>query len=413
MRRTLSVGLVLSTSLAVGVASCSSTPPPTPAPTVETPSWDPRRDAIDQAQAIWERQRPPAYAYTLEHAGTPGDDDAWTYRVSGLEGGVQVQLVSGAAQPADAAASMSVEGLFDAARAGLASDGFTFAYDRLLGHPTSLAFAGAAAPPAGGGAQTVEDFETSADTGAANRARTALEELLRRARGRADKAWEYTWTRTTAGAADAADAPAEVWAVRHDKKGTTAKAVNKGDVRASGDDVTLDATAFAISTVLGGGGWVDVSLEAEPGLGALIAVDPSPSVKGDAYWIRIAWTDLVLRAALSDIQSARARWATAQLTDYAYTWKFDGAKDLVYKVARKGGTDTVTPQGGTPAAGSVSHATPSVEDTFALIEAVLDQGGTVKATYDDQLGYPKRIELTPKGDGGAKGVITIGAFKRR
>ena len=93
MRRTLSVGLVLGMSLATVVAACSSTPPATPAPTVETPSWDPRKDQIDQAAAIWDRQEPPGYAYTFDHAGASGDGASWGYRVSGLEGDVEVQHV--------------------------------------------------------------------------------------------------------------------------------------------------------------------------------------------------------------------------------------------------------------------------------------------------------------------------------
>src|SRR6188472_2025270 len=112
MRRTLGVGLVLA-SLAVGVTACSSTPPPTPAPTVEAPTWDPRKDAIDQSSAIWDRQRPPAYAYTFEREGPPGSGTSSTYRVSGLEGDVQLQHVAGAKQPAAGEAAMTVEGLYD------------------------------------------------------------------------------------------------------------------------------------------------------------------------------------------------------------------------------------------------------------------------------------------------------------
>ena len=111
MRRTLSLGLVLATCVATGVAACSSTPPPTPAPTVETPTWDPRKDQIDQAAAIWERQQPPGYAYTFDHAGPPGDGAAWRYRVSALEHDVEVQHLSGLAQPAGAEGRMAVDGL--------------------------------------------------------------------------------------------------------------------------------------------------------------------------------------------------------------------------------------------------------------------------------------------------------------
>jgi hypothetical protein len=304
---------------------------------------------------------------------------------------------------------MSVEGLFDAARGALASSAFTFAYDPLRGNPTKLGFASAADPSAGGASETLDDFTTAASVGAANAARTGMDEVLRRSRAKSDGAWEYTWSRIPAGTPDAQPAS---WTVRHDRKGTTAKQVSAGDVPVTRDDVSLDATALAVTNVLSSGGWADVAVEDKPGLGVLIAVDPSPSLKGDAYWIRIAWTDLALRAAITDIEAARARWATAQLTDYTYTWRFHGDQTLLYKVSRKGEAATVTPQGDTPAPEAVAYAAPRIEDTFALIEAVLDQGGTVEATYDEQLGYPKRVELVPAGDAGAKGVLTIANLKR-
>ena len=411
MRRTLSLGLVLATFVATGVAACSSTPPATPAPTVETPTWDPRKDQIDTAAAIWDRQRPPAYAYTLSNDGTSPERPGWRYHVSGLEGDEQVQrLFAQSGLVANLAPEeLGVDGLFATARAALASEAFTFAYDPLRGYPTKLVFASAADPSAGGSTETLDDFTTAATVGAANTARTGMDEVLRRSRATSDGTWEYTWSRIPAGSPDAQPT---VWTVRHDRKGTTAKQASEGDAPVTQDDVSIDATALAITNVLGSGGWVDVAVEDAPGLGVLIAVDPSPSVKGDAYWIRIAWTDLALRAAITDTQAAKARWATAQLTDYTYTWRFEGDRPLAYKVSRKGEAATVTPQGATPVPEAVAYAVPRIEDTFALIQAVLDQGGTVKATYDEQLGYPKRVELVPNGDAGAKGVITIANLKR-
>ena len=137
MRRTLSVGLVLATCVATGVAACSSTPPATPAPTVETPSWDPRQDQIDQAAAIWQRHEPPGYAYTFDHAGPAGDGASWQYRVSSLEDDVEVQHLSGLVQAAGDAGSMSVAGLFDAARGALSSSAFGGAYGNRGRIPTS------------------------------------------------------------------------------------------------------------------------------------------------------------------------------------------------------------------------------------------------------------------------------------
>ena len=145
----------------------------------------------------------------------------------------------------------------------------------------------------------------------------------------------------------------------------------------SAEDVSLDGTVLAIQNVLGSGGWVDVAPEEAPGLGVLIAVDPQPGAKGDAYWIRIAWTDLALRAAITEIEAAKARWATAQLTDYSYLWAFQGDDgNLAYRVSRDGEKATVKPENGSPAPEARSYAAPRIEDTFAMIEAVLAQGGT-------------------------------------
>ena len=70
---------------------------------------------------------------------------------------------------------------------------------------------------------------------------------------------------------------------------------------------------------------------------------------------------------------------------------------------RKGEAATITPQGGTPVPEAVAYAAPRIEDTFALIEAVLEQGGTVKATYDEQLGYPQARGARPERRRGREG----------
>ena len=127
---------------------------------------------------------------------------------------------------------------------------------------------------------------------------------------------------------------------------------------------------MAIQDILVSGGWADVAIEQDPGFGVLIAVDPQPGVKGDAYWIRIAWADLARQASISELDAAKARWATAQLTDYSYTWEYRGDGDpLTYKVARKGAEAAVTPVGNTPAPEARAYAAPRIEDTFAMIEA--------------------------------------------
>jgi hypothetical protein len=406
MRRTPGGALLL----VLLAGACASTPAPTPPPATPVPSvWDPRRDAIDEHAGIWTSHRPVAYSYTLDHQDGAGDDHAYRYHVSGLEGGVQVQHVAGVRLPDDALADVTVDGLFARARGALTSAAFQVAFDDRTGNPTKLTFAPDANASAGA-VETVEDFRTPAAPGEVARAQAALTTLLQRWHGVDAPRWAYTWTRTVPG--DAGASPA-TWTVTHAKGRTTAKPVVAGGAGLTADDVSIDGTVLAIQNVLVSGGWADVATEDSPGLGALIAVDPQPGARGDAYWIRIAPVDLGRQASVSELAAARARWATAQLTDYAYTWQYRGdGGALTYKVVRKGEHATLTRVGNTPAPESRPYAAPRIEDTFAMIEAVLAQGGTVDATYDEELGFPVRVVMHPNGDAGANGVVTIGSLKR-
>jgi hypothetical protein len=404
MRRTLGGALVL----ALLAAACGSSPPPTSPPATPAASaWDPRLDAIEQHEGIWARHEPVAYAYDLDHEG---DGQAWRYHVSGLEGGAQVQHVSGGAVPDADLGGLTIDGVFDRARSALASEAFRIAFDDLAGNPTSLTFASAADPAAGGASETVDGFHASTRQGEVARAQAALEAVLQRWRAVDDARWSYAWSRIPAGASTAQPV---TWTVSHARGRTSAKPVAAGDLNLTPDDVGIEGTVLAVQNVLVSGGWADVAVEDDPGHGVLIAVDPKPGARGDAYWIRITWMDLAREASVSDLEAAKARWATAQLTDYSYTWEYRGEGDpLTYKVTRKGGKDTVTRAGKTPAA-QPAWATPRIEDTFAMIDAVLADGGSVDASYDEQLGYPTRIEMHPDGDAGANGVVTIKALKRR
>jgi hypothetical protein len=394
------------------LAACTSTPPPTPPPATPAPSvWDARKDAIDQHAGLWALHQPAAYAYTLDHEGATGDDPPYGYRVSGLEGAVQVQHLGGPVVPDSGTTALTVDGLFQRARDALATPAFQIAFDARTGMPTSLTFASPSDPSAAGARERLDDLHTPADQGEVARAQAALAQLLQRSRGLDDDRWAYTWSRIPAGQSTAQPV---TWTVSRSKGKTTAKPVAAGNPGVTADDVSIEGTVLAVQNVLVSGGWADVALEDDPGRGVLIAVDPSPAVKGDAYWIRIAWTDLARQASISDLDAAKARWATAQLTDYSYTWQYRGDGDpLTYKVSRKGENATITPVGATPAPETHAYAVPRIEDTFAMIQAVLDQGGSVTVTYDDQLGYPVRVEMHPNGDAGANGVITIRQLKRR
>jgi hypothetical protein len=405
LRTTFGVAL----GLALVVAACSSTPPPTPPPATPAPStWDPRADAIEQHAGVWQGHQPAAYAYTLDHEAGTASGQAWQYHVSGLEGATQVQHLSGPALPDAALGDVTVDGLFQRARDALSDPGFQVAFDDRTGYPTKLTFTGGSEGDAG--VETVRDFRTPTTQGEVARAQAALGAVLQRWHAVDAPRWAYTWSRIPA--ASSGGQPI-TWNVSHAKGATTAKPVAAGNVPLTANDVSVDGTVSAIQAVLVSGGWADVVMEDDPGLGILIAVDPKPGARGDAYWIRIAWTDLARQASISEVDAAKARWATAQLTDYSYTWDYRGAGGpLSYKVSRHAGTTTVTPNGATPAA-RPAWATPLVEDTFSMIDAVLAEGGTVDATYDDALGYPTRLEMHPAGGSGANGVVTIKGFKHR
>jgi Family of unknown function (DUF6174) len=405
LRTTIGVAL----GLALVAAACGSNQPPTPPPATPAPSVpDPRSDAIDQHAGTWGRRQPAAYAYTLDHEAGSAGGQAWQYHVAGLEGATQVQHLSGAALPDTALGDVTVAGLFQRARDALADPGFQVAFDARTGYPTKLTFTGGGEGEAG--VETVQDFRTPTTQGGVARAQAALGTILQRWHAVDAPRWAYTWSRIPAGSSGGQPI---TWNVAHAKGATTAKQVAAGSLPLTADDVSIDGTVSAIQAVLVSGGWADVAMEDDPGLGVLIAVDPQPGAKGDAYWIRIAWTDLARQASISGVDAAKARWATAQLTDYSYTWDYRGAGGpLSYKVSRHTGTTTVTPAGATPVA-RPAWATPLVEDTFAMIDAVLAEGGTVDATYDGALGYPTRLEIHPAGGSGANGVVTIKGFKHR
>ena len=404
MRTTIGVAL----GLAMVVAACSSSPPATPpAATPAASAWDPRADSIDQHAGIWQNHQPAAYAYTLDHAPASTGGQAWRYHVSGLEGASQVQHLSGTALPDAALGNVTVDGLFQRARDALVDPGFKVAFEDRTGYPAKLTFAGGGEGEAA--VETVEDFGTATTKGAVARAQAALQAILQRWHAVDAPRWAYTWSRIPAGSAG----QPITWTVSHAKGATTAKPVSTGNVPLTADDVSIDGTVSAIQNVLVSGGWADVAMEDDPGLGVLIAVDPQPGARGDAYWIRIAWTDLVRQASISELDAAKARWATAQLTDYSYAWDFKGdGGPLSYRVSRRAGTTSLSPTGANPAS-PPSFASPLIEDTFQLIDDVLAQGGTVDATYDDALGFPVRVALHPAGDAGANGVITITRFKHR
>ena len=301
---------------------------------------------------------------------------------------------------------MTVEGLYDVARNALAGPGqFEISFNQLYGYPERLHWSDAQAADADG-TEAIDPFTTAGDRNATARARADLEAVLARWGSISAKTWEYTWTRSPAAGGTQA---ATVWTVHHEGGKTTATATNdSGSLDLTPSSVTIAGTVTAAESVLQSGGWVDVSTDMATGLNLLIAVDPSPSAKGDAYWIRIEYTDLSAQAAATALAAARDRWAAAAPAAYSYVWRYRGeGKDLTYRVTRKGDTATLKREPGTPIPEALGYATPRIEDTFAMLDEVLAQGGEVSATYDKKLGYPTSVTMVPNGDAGAAGVITI------
>jgi hypothetical protein len=391
---------------ALVVAACGG-PAVTPSP-VATPSatWDPRRDVIDQAEAVWKAHQPGTYAYTATLAG---DDGAVTaYRATGMDGRVELQPIAGQ-PPADAAGTMTVEDLYEAVRSRLDADGeLAFTVDELYGYVSDASYTASAGD--GSWTRAIEDFTTAATRASAARARDALAQVQQRWATLPSPAWEYTWSRIPA---VATAGEAAVWRVRHEDGKTTASAANGTPGAATPEEATIGGTVAALAAVLAAGGWVDVATDAAAGLDLLAAVDPSPSVKGDAYWIRIDYTDLAAEQAAETLAAARDRWSGAGLKRYAYTWRFEGpGRAWTYRVSVNGDKATIKAGDGTPPVEG-SFAAPRIDDMLDLVERVLAAGGTVSAAYDKKLGYPTRIVLPAATETTPEGEITITDFRAK
>ncbi len=396
--------LALGLLLAVAAAACGSAPPsPTAAPTPVS-TWDPRRDEIDQAEDVWKTEQPGTYAYTSTFS-VDGMGSA-TSRVTGIDGHVEAQVLQGSGFVSSDDAT--IEALFGVARNALAGSGtLTVAIDQQYGYPSSLEYATDVSD--GSFTRTITEFTTPGDRTANTRAREALDGALARWHGLVTPACEYTLTRIDAAASMA---PAG-WVVRHADGETSARAAGTTIDRAPPDKVTIEGTVTTAVRTMAAGGWVDVATD-DSGMDLLLAIDPSPAVKGDGYWIRIDFTDRAAAQQREALDAARARWAAAALTKYSYTWAYDGAKGAwSWTMTMNGETGKVTRKsvGAPPVEGA--FAPPRIPETFELIDQVLGAGGTVSVTYDKALGYPRRIVFVDGTVWAPKGVVTITGFKAR
>lgn len=403
MTRRLALGL----ALALTAAACGSAPPsPSPQPTPAS-TWDPRRDEITQAQGVWEAEQPATYAYSLTAAGS-GTGDA-VNRVSHMDGHTEIQVVQ-ASSFLDAA-GLTIEGMFANALAALGGNGtLTVAIDQQYGYPSSMEYADQAVTD-GSSTTTVSEFATPADRTAKARATDALNQLLDRWHSVSTPAWEYRWTRIDAAATGAPSG----WVVRREDGATTALAAGSANAVEPPAEITIDGTVEDIVGVMGAGGWVDVSADSTTGLDVLIAVDPSPAIKGDGYWIRIDFTDRGAARQKELLDAARARWTAAKIKKSTYTWAYDGERGAwSFSIAATGDTLKVLRRSQGAPTGDTNDIRPSIPDAFSAIDEILGTGGTVSVTYDKALGYPKKIVVTNGGTiGWPKGTITITKFKTR
>jgi hypothetical protein len=392
-------------ALALVAAACGSSPPPASVAPAPTSTWDPRRDEIDHAAAIWAAEQPATYAYTSTMT-VDGMGMAATH-VSGIDGHVeQLARVTSSSVSSDA---LTVEAGFEAARAGLARDDtITVDIDQRYGYLASLGLA--TDVPDGGSTRTVTEFTTPGDRAASGRAQDALSLLLDRWAGLSTPAWEYTWTRVEASSPGTPTG----WVVRRVDGSTTAVAAGSSNEVSPPASITIDGTVAEAVGVVAAGGWVDVAVDDLTGLDVLMAVDPSPAVKGDGYWIRIDFTDRAAARQRELLDAATVRWAAAKLKKHSYTWAYDGQSGA-WSIAVSATGDVLKlgkRSAGAPT-GDGFEIRPAVADAFTAIDEILAAGGTVTVTYDKALGYPRKIVITNGGAVAGKGTITISRFKSR
>jgi hypothetical protein len=394
--------LALGMLLAIVAAACASTPPsPTPAPTPAS-TWDPRRDEIDQAEGVWNAEQPGTHAYTssLFVNGMGGSAS----RVTAIDGHVEVQqrTVSSLVNPAG-----TIESMFEMARASLDGDGtLKVAVDQQYGFLSSIDYATDVSD--GSYTATVAEFTTPGDRTANARAREALNQLLDRWRSITTPAWEYAWTRVDAASAGSPTG----WIVRGTDGETTALAAGSSNAVRPPDEVTIDGTVVEAVRVMASGGWVDVSADDLTGLDVMIAVDPSPAVKGDGYWIRIDFADRAAARQRELLDAARERWTAAKVNRHSYTWAYDGDRGAwSMSIAATGDVLKFLRRSAGAPSGDSFEIRPAVSDAFRAIDEILAAGGTVLVTYDKALGYPKTIVILNGGSVASKGSITISKFK--
>jgi hypothetical protein len=393
---------------ALAVAACGSPTTPTAAPATPSESWNPARDVVDQGEAVWKVQQPGAFAYTIEMTGGPlGDGAGARYRVASLEGHPEALFLNGTADPPLDGADVGIPALFDAIGAAYdAGADVTVDIDPTYGYPRSASVTGST--PETSWSATIEELAVAGSPASTAITQDAMEKMRDHWPRTVAGDWAYTWSRFRA--KDGPDV-ATTWNVRWegDKLHTSSESEAAGVVPS--DTATPTGTLDLIQHEFSAGAWADLSTDSDSGDETLIAIDPSPTVDGDGYFIRISFTDLQAKRARSAQASAAKRWSRNEPTVYTYTWHYSGAgKDLDYKVSVDGNKVSIKALNGSPPA-KQAWVSPRIKDTLAMLGDVLDQDGIVVATYDKKLGYPVKARMTPHGDAGREGTITITAFQ--
>ena len=397
----------LGVAIAVALLATACGSPAPVAPTV-APSASPdiRHDELDQAESIWEAKGPNSLAYTTTQSAGGATTSV---HLTEMDGRIEaLVLESGAVPPDDGGRALSIDGVFETAHEALDGSGTAdYDVDQLYGYLPRVEYTTDGAD--GSFSIEVRDLMTPADRTAAGAARDALNAMLQRWSSLSTPAWEYTWARF--GAADTAATQTE-YTVRHGGGQTTLAAPDGGAGGPVPGEATIEGTVEAAVSALTSGAWVDVAID-PVGFDTLIAVDPSPSATGDAWWIRIDHTDKFAERARQDLDAARTRWTAAGVDNYSYRWSWDGSNGAwSWGVRLRNDSATLKPSAGAPAVEDTFVA-PQIDELFELVDRVLAAGGSVDVDYDKELGYPTRVEFSSATDLAPRGVVTITKLRER
>ena len=323
-----------------------------------------------------------------------------------MDGHTEVQSLDAYAQAANDVPFLSMDGLFAQLRRDAAGSGhLSIRFDPTLGYPAETSHDDSAATDSDW-TDTVTDFTRGMPT--ADEVRSIVTAARDAWQSRKPDSYAYLWRHfEPAGGPDSGTA----WDIVHADGRTSTQADPTSDHVGPADASSIGSTLDAVIAAVDAGAWVDLTVAPVIGVPLLVAVDPSGSVSGDEYWIRITFQDSEKDIAQAALDAARTRWAAAGLQHFSYVWRYRGNYDpLTYWMTLNGEVASIRRAPGTPMTEASALGVPRIDDTFELIGQMLSEGGRVHASYDPILGYPTRVEMDPAGAYGAPGTITIKDF---